>query len=189
MSKLIIPKVNEQEKALFSKFGISLVEKLSEKVFFDAVVNYLNSHNVLNLATCKNNEPRCTTVEYYNSGLRVFLMCEGGGKIVNIKKNSLVSYTVNDAYEPAEDFFSACGLQVWGQASVFRKNDQPERAQEIMSHYRNREGLARQGLDGALDGVNFNMVTIEPVRIRYHNYRMGYRRVMWIGGDESGVEI
>jgi len=37
-----------------------LVESLTEKEFERAVIDYLNKHNVLHLATCRNNEPRST---------------------------------------------------------------------------------------------------------------------------------
>ena len=84
MSKLIIPHANMQEKAIFEKFGIHLIEEISAEEFEKVAVAYISTHNVLNLATCRDNEPRCTTLEYFNNGMTIYIMSEGGSKILSI---------------------------------------------------------------------------------------------------------
>lgn len=179
MSRLIIPTANQNERAMFERLGIKLIENMSVEEFEALVVDYLNSHNVLNLATCRNNEPRCTTLEYFNNGLFVYIFSEGGGKILNIKENPLVSYTVNDPYHPEVDFFGAVGLQVWGRASIFKRFDDPARAEQIRRYFRGDEALRRQGLSEMAQKVNYNIITIEPLRIRYLDLRRGFRNVVW----------
>lgn len=179
MAKLIIPRSNEREKAMFEKLNIKLVEAITVEEFKNVVTEYLDQHNVLHLATCKDNEPRCTPLEYFNNGLTVHISSEGGGKIANLKANPKISFSISDPYEPAEDFFGASGLQVWGNASVFKKNDDLEKYNEIRKYARNTESLKKQGLEQAAAKFNFNIITIEPVKIRYLNLRKGFRNVMW----------
>jgi len=179
MAKLLIPRANVQELAMFQKFGISLIPEMTVEEFESAAASYLDSHNVLNLATCRNSRPRCTTLEYFNDGLTVYVMSEGGGKIANLRANPLVSYTVNDPYRPEEDYFSAAGIQVWGTADLFKKNEDPERAGRIMVFFRNREAVTAQGLGAAISAVNFNIMTITARKIRYLDLRRGFRNVVW----------
>jgi len=179
MPKLTLPHANAREKTIFEKLGIHLVESLSVEEFEKVAVSYIKDHNVLNLATCRDNIPRCTTLEYFNKGLTVYVLSEGGSKILSIQKNPLVSYTINDPYEPAKDYLSASGLQVWGTAAVFKKHDDPDQAQDIMNYFRNSRAVAEQGLEMAVNSVNFNMITIEPKKIRYLDLRRGFRNVIW----------
>ncbi len=79
----------------------------------------------------------------------------------------------------AKDFFGASGLQVWGTASTFKKNDDLNRDNEIRRYARNLDALKKQGLDQAAASFNFNVITIEPVKIRYLNMRKGFRNVSW----------
>lgn len=179
MAQLIIPTANQNERALFERLGIRLIETMRVEEFEKIVIDYLNTHNVLNLATCRNNEPRCTTLEYFNNGLIVYIFSEGGGKILNIKENPLVSYTINDPYYPEEDFFSAVGLQVWGKATIFKRFEDPAQAEEIRRYFRGDEALRKQGLVEMAQKVNYNIITIEPLRIRYLDLRKGFRNVVW----------
>lgn len=179
MAKLIVPHANESEKAFFDKANIKLHESITVEKFEKAIIEYLNQHNVLHLATCRDNEPRCTPLEYFNNGLTVYILSEGGGKIANLKANPKIAYGISDPYHPGEDFFGASGLQVWGIASVFKKNDNMGKFNEIAQYARNTEALKKQGLDQVAEKVNFNVITIEPTKIRYLNYRKGFRNVTW----------
>jgi len=179
MPQLIIPKANEQQKALFAKFGLPLIETMEVDHFERKVANYLDAHNVLSLSTCRDNTPRCTTLEYFNNGLTVYLFSEGGGKIANLKANPAVSFTIHDPYDSGTDYFGASGLQVWGRASLFKRKDDPEQAALIQSYYRHSEGLKRQGLYEAIQALNFNVITIEPVKISYLDLRKGFRSFVW----------
>ncbi len=179
MTRLIVPKSNEREKAMLTKFGITFIESVTVEEFEKVVIDYLNSHNVLHLATSKGDEPRSTPLEYFNNGLTVFISSEGGGKFANLKVNPRVSYSISDPYDIAKDFFGACGLQVWGTASTFKKNDDLNRYNEIRRYARNLDALKKQGLDQAAASFNFNVITIEPMKIRYLNMRKGFRNVSW----------
>jgi general stress protein 26 len=179
MAKIIVPKSNERERAMFAKLNITLIESITEKEFENAVVEYLSTHNVLHLCTCRDNEPRATPLEYFNNGLTVHIFSEGGGKFANLKVNPKVSYSISDPYDPAQDFMGAVGLQVWGTAAVFKKNDDPARFQSIHQFSRNAEALKKHGIDQMAAAVNFNVITIEPTKIRYLDMRKGFRNISW----------
>lgn len=179
MGKVIVPQANQRERTAFEKVNIKLIESIAEEDFLKIIIDFLDRHNVLFLATCKNNEPRCTPLEYFNHGLTVYIFSEGGGKIANLKANPKAAYGIADPYYPDQDFFGATGLQVWGTATVFKKSDNPEKFNEIRRDARYMEALKRQGLADAANTVNFNVITIEPEKIRYLNYRQGFRNVIW----------
>ena len=96
-----------------------------------------------------------------------------------LKVNPKVSFSISDPYEPAEDFFGASGLQAWGIAHTFKKNEDIKRYEEIHQHSRNQDALRKQGLEQMASVVNFNVITIEPLKFRYLNLRKGFRNVTW----------
>jgi len=182
MPKLIVPHANDRQKEIFKKFNITLRDSISENEFEQEVTNYLGSHNVLHLATCRGVEPRSTPLEYFNNGLTVYIFSEGGGKFANLKENGNVCYSIADPYEPEKNYFGAVGLQVWGIASTFKKNDDPKRCEEIARYSRIGDALKKQGLDQFASKVNYNVITIEPLKIRYLNLMRGFRNVLWEKG-------
>jgi len=179
MGKVIVPQPNAKEITAFEMAGIKMRASMTEEEFIEMAVNYLSSHNVLHLATCKDNVPRCTPVEYFNNSLTVHMFCEGGGKIANIHENKKVSFSIADPYNPGSDFFGASGMQVWGIADAFKKNDNIERFREIRKYSRYLKQLEEQGLGEVADSYNFNVVTIVPYKIRRLCYREGLRNVIW----------
>ncbi len=179
MAKIIVPGSNEREKALLKKLNITLIESITEQELERAVIEYLNSHNVLHLATCRDNEPRSTPLEYFNNGLTVYILSEGGGKFANLKANPNVSYSICDPYNPVEDMLGATGLQVWGSASTFKKNDDLAKFEQIYKYSRNAEALKKHGIDQMASSVNFHVITIGPLKIRYLNMRRGFRNILW----------
>jgi hypothetical protein len=179
MGRVIVPQPNEKELKAFAMAGITMLSAMTEAEFFEMAIQYLSGHNVLHLATCRENEPRCTPVEYFNNGLIVHMFCEGGGKIANMLANEMVSYSIADPYNPGDDFFGASGMQVWGTASVFKKNENIELFREIRAHSRYLKQLEEQGLGEAAESYNFNVVSIIPHKIRRLCYRQGLRNVIW----------
>jgi len=179
MGKVIVPQPNAKELQAFAMAGIKMRAAMTEEEFIEMAINYLSSHNVLHLATCKDNEPRCTPVEYFNNGLTVHMFCEGGGKIANIREHEKVSYSIADPYNPGVDFFGASGMQVWGRANVFKKNEDINRFREIRAYSRYLKQLDEQGLSEAANTYNFNIITILPYKMRRLCYREGLRNVIW----------
>ena len=111
--------------------------------------------------------------------MSLFISSEGGGKFANLKVNPNVSYSISDPYEPERDFFGAVGLQVWGIAATFKKNDNTERYEDIRKHRRHGDALKKQGIEQLARVRNFNMITVEPMKIRYLNLKKGFRNIKW----------
>ncbi len=180
MTRLIIPKSNPFEKEAFQKANIKIIERLEVEEYEKEVRAFLSERNMLHLATCKNNEPRSTPLEYFNHGLNVHIFSEGGGKVVNMKTNSKVSYSISDPYHPSVDYFAITGLQVWGTASIFRKDNDLDKFNSILehSHYMTiGDDLKRQNVNPLV--ANFHVITIEPYRIRYLNLKKGFKNITW----------
>ena len=182
MPSLVVPHANDRQKEIFKKFDITLRDSISVMEFEQEIEQYLGSHNVLHLATCRGVEPRSTPLEYFNNGLTVYIFSEGGGKFANLRENGNVCFSIADPYEPEKNYFGAVGLQVWGVASTFKRNDNPARCEEIARYSRIGDALKKQGLDQFASKVNYNVITIEPLKIRYLNLLKGFRNVLWEKG-------
>ncbi len=179
MAKIIVPGASEREKQLFEKLGISLITAIGVDEFEALVCDFLKSHNVLHLATHGNRQIRSTPLEYFSHHLNVYVFSEGGGKIANIKADPAVSFSIAEPYYPEQGIMGAVGLQVWGMASVFKKNDDPQRAADIFAHYPHANTIEEQGISDNFNEINFNVITIKPEKIRYLNLQKGFRNVTW----------
>lgn len=74
------------------------------------------------LATSRNNQPRATTLDFFNEGLTLYILAEPGGKIANIRSNPLVSAAIYE--QPLDHSQNQQALQLWGKATLInRKNN------------------------------------------------------------------
>lgn len=92
------------------------------------IIGFLDRHCICTLATCTDNLPRSTPVRYRNSGLTVYILTEGGGKIRNLMKNPRVSLSLYGDYS---GFQSVRGLQIWGQADIIPPNQKERHAEAL----------------------------------------------------------
>ncbi len=79
--------------------------------------------NCLVLATCANNKPRATVLEFFNEGLTIYIFGEPGGKIANIKRNSSVSAVVYE--QPLDHSKFQKSLQIFGKAELINIRNNP----------------------------------------------------------------
>jgi len=79
--------------------------------------------NALVLATCANNKPRATTLEFFNEGLTIYILGEPGGKIANIKRNPMVSAVVYE--QPLDHSKFQKHLQIFGKAELITMRNNP----------------------------------------------------------------
>ena len=179
MARLHIPDVPERMKAFFASLGITLIEEMTPDEFEQLMIDYLDTHNVLSLASCRDNDVRCTTLEYFNNGLEIYIYSEGGGKMANLKANPQVCCAINDPYDPATDYFGASGIRLWGTARFCKRFDDPDTAAAVQNYYRHSEALKRQGIWEGVSKQNFNIITIEPTKIDYLDLRKGFKNVLW----------
>ena len=86
------------------------------------IAAFLAAHNTCVLATCNNNLPQATPIEYYAHHLNLYMIVDPGTKLENLKVNPNVSVGIN---EPLSGWLSIRGLQIFGQATLIQDN-QPE---------------------------------------------------------------
>jgi nitroimidazol reductase NimA-like FMN-containing flavoprotein (pyridoxamine 5'-phosphate oxidase superfamily) len=79
--------------------------------------------NSLVLATCANNKPRATTLEFFNEGLTIYILGEPGGKIANIRRNPAVSAVVYE--QPLDHSKVQKHLQIFGNAELVSMRNNP----------------------------------------------------------------
>jgi hypothetical protein len=134
------------------------------------------------LATCRNNHPRATTLDFFNEGLTLYIFGEPGGKIANIRANPKVSAAIYE--QPLDHSKTQKALQIWGKATLIsRKNNKKLFEEKIekwglydVARVLVKGNLKRQGVpsdqidaqvdktvDKALSGLNF--IRIEPEKI------------------------
>ena len=79
------------------------------------IAEFLESTNMCVLATCSDNVPRATPIEYRSEGLTIFFVGEPGTKLGNIAKNPKVSIGI---FLPYKGWNSAKGAQITGRAKI-----------------------------------------------------------------------
>lgn len=76
------------------------------------------------LATCRDNMPRSTPVDFFSEGLTLWIGAEPGGKIVNIKENPNVSVTIFKTMGDHSKINKS--IQYSGKASLVTKKENEE---------------------------------------------------------------
>ena len=94
------------------------------------------------LATCHDNEPRATPVDFFcDSTLALWINAEPGGKIANIMRNDRVAVGI---YEPVDHSIEQQSMQVWGTAELVNLKNGPDLFMAKMRLF---------GLDEAMAGI------------------------------------
>ncbi len=76
------------------------------------------------LATCHDNMPRATPLDFFSDGtLSVWITAEPGGKIANIMRNPNVSIGF---YERLDHSVEQKSMQMWGTAEIVNLKNNPE---------------------------------------------------------------
>ncbi len=94
------------------------------------------------LATCHDNEPRATPVDFFcDSTLALWINAEPGGKIANIMRNPLVAAGI---YDPVDHSIEQKSMQLWGKAELINLKNNPDVFMAKMHEF---------GLDEAMAGI------------------------------------
>jgi hypothetical protein len=125
----------------------------------------LKEETVCVIATCSQDVPRASTVEFFPSGTTLYILTEGGEKVINILKNPHVSVAI---HAPFAGWESVRGLQITGTAQIGRKGSKI--FEEGVDAYRNRRG------DENLTLSDFMIVIrVMPERVEYVETVLGNR--------------
>jgi len=97
-------------------------KRLSASELKQAIKSFLNENNLASLATCGNNIPRCSPVQYFTGNdLDIYVISSGGEKFNNIQENPNVCLLVNTEYV---DYKKIKGVQIFGKAHTSLKHSE-----------------------------------------------------------------
>lgn len=91
------------------------------------IAAFLSQGNVCVLATCLNDVPRATPIEYYSEGLTIFIAASRATKVTNMEGNPRVSVAIyNTPYTDWTDWHNVKGVQITGEPELLRYNERPD---------------------------------------------------------------
>ncbi|SCG82616.1 pyridoxamine 5'-phosphate oxidase-related, FMN-binding [Proteiniborus sp. DW1] len=95
-------------------------KRLSVSELKQEIKSFLNENSLGSLATCGNNIPRCSPVQYFTGkDMELYVISSGGEKFNNIQENPNVCLLVNTEYV---DYKKIKGVQVFGKAYTSLKH-------------------------------------------------------------------
>ena len=178
MARLHIPKTHPFVISLCTKAGVALRTSMTVKEFEHEVVQFLKGHDILYLATSRDDVPRCTPLGYFTQGLTVYVLSEGGGKFANLASNGKVAYSIASRVNGGRGLMRVRGLQAWGRAEVVSMQKHHKRFEEILQFTGIMESLGERGMKG-LPSFHYRFIIVEPEKIRYLNLAQGINNVTW----------
>lgn len=131
------------------------------------IADFLKSCNVCVLATCLDDIPRATPIEYYADGLTLYVAASAQTKITNLEGNPRISVGIyNTPYTDWTDWDHVKGVQITGQAELIR-NEDPEGYAAALEIYDWRLYRRAMGTDQAPHQTTF--IKIIPAKIEYRD--------------------
>ncbi len=154
------------------------LQKMPKEELEKRIAAFLRSCNICVLATCKDNVPRATPIEYYSDGLTVYVVADPGTKIANLKANPRISIGIyNTPYTNWIDWKIVRGVQITGKPSLVT-DDNPEYF-EAMKIYNWRLYSMVAGRDMDKPPTGRTIIKVEPLKIEYRDLGLlaeGYLR-------------
>ena len=123
------------------------------------IIRLLETCPLCVVATCSDNIPRASTVEFFPMGTTLYILTEGGRKIENIKRNPHVSIAIHADFTGWSD---VKGVQITGTAEIGGKGSSI--FNEGIVAYNRRRGS--QGTAGSLPDF-MNVIRVTPSRLEY----------------------
>jgi len=142
--------------------------KLPEDKLKERILNFLKEQTMCVIATCKDNVPRATPLEYFSEGTTLYIAPDPGTKLVNIAANPKVSIGIYNYVHPdwpAGDWKRTKGVQISGEAKLLTPDD-PEYAHaiEVYNWEPFFKALGRTLADGPKPE---RMIKVEAKKIEY----------------------
>jgi general stress protein 26 len=144
---------------------------MSPKDLEKRIIQFLKEQNMCVLATCSNDVPRATPIEYHSKGTTMYFVGEPGMKLRNIKNNPKVSIGI---FLPYLGWDSAKGAQVTGKAKIISKKNAAE-FKEGLAAYQWEKTARELGIKTFPETVE--LVKVEPEKIEFIDMslkKMGY---------------
>ncbi len=154
------------------------------------IAAFLRHGNVCVLATCLNDVPRATPIEYYSDGLTIFVAASRATKIKNLEGNPRVGVAIySTPYTDWTDWDRVIGLQMTGEVELLRYNEQPEAyaaALEIYDWRKYRRALGKPDREPRKTTI----VKIQPMKIEFRDLaalREGYAALQIWEQDQTNT--
>lgn len=139
-----------------------MARELSKQELEHLIVDFLKEQSLCVIATCSDNIPRASTVEYFPMATTIYILTEGGVKIENIIHNPNVSVAI---HAPFAGWQTVKGVQMTGIAEIGRSGS---------SVY--EEGLdafnRRRGHIGTVPDI-MSIIKVKPSKIEYLDAALG----------------
>ena len=141
------------------------------------IATFLKQGNVCVIATCLDDVPRATPIEYYSEGLTIYVAASRQTKIANLEGNPRVSVGIySQPYTDWTDWYQIRGVQMTGQPELLRFAEQPDPYVAALQIYDWRK--YRRALGKPLEEPRkTTIVRITPTKIEYRDLsllREGY---------------
>jgi nitroimidazol reductase NimA-like FMN-containing flavoprotein (pyridoxamine 5'-phosphate oxidase superfamily) len=158
--------------------------KLPDDELKERICNFLKEQTMCTLATCKEDVPRATPLEYFSEVTTLYIAPDPGTKIVNIAANPRISVGIFNEVNPdwpGGAWKRIKGVQITGEATLLTP-DEPEYA-HAMKVYNWEPFLKALGRnkDDALKPKK--MIKVEAKKIEYSEFALmlkGYAgRQVW----------
>jgi len=177
----------EEDKQTLEKEIIDYLNEMSSGKGTPGVGCGTRHGSALVLATCKDNIPRATPLDFFNEGLTLYIFGEPGGKIGNIRSNSNVSAAIYQ--QPMNHSLEQKSLQIWGKAMLINKKNNKkefvekaekwgirEVAKALLSPQVKSGEILEDKLDEAIEKVldTLNLIKIEPEKMVLRVYQTDF---------------
>jgi nitroimidazol reductase NimA-like FMN-containing flavoprotein (pyridoxamine 5'-phosphate oxidase superfamily) len=126
------------------------------------IIQFLQEQNMCVLATCSNDVPRATPIEYHSKGTKMYFVGEPGTKLKNMKDNPNVSIGI---FHPYIGWDSAKGAQITGKAKIISRENSTE-FKEGLEAYQWEKTAKELGLK-TFPETGVELVEVEPEKIEF----------------------
>jgi nitroimidazol reductase NimA-like FMN-containing flavoprotein (pyridoxamine 5'-phosphate oxidase superfamily) len=100
------------------------------------IVKLLKSCNVCILATCSDNIPRATPIEYYSKDTTIYFLAAATTKLKNLELNPRISIGVFEpSYTDWTEWYDVKGAQITGRPEIIRYEQNPEAYEAALEIY------------------------------------------------------
>ena len=169
----------DYSRMTFAELRNVKLKKMDRQEVERRIASFLRSCNICVLATCKDDVPRATPIEYYSEGLTVYVVADPGTKIVNLKANPRISVGIyNTPYTNWFDWKIVRGIQITGKP-VLINDDNPDYFEAMkIYNWRLYSTVAGRQLDKPPTGRT--IIKVEPLKIEYRDLGLlaeGFLRV------------
>lgn len=155
-----------------TEFGDLVAKRFTAKLPNDElrerITSFFKEQTMCVLATCKENVPRATPLEYFSDGMTLYMSTDPGTKIENIKANPRVSIGIFSILNPdwaGDNWKRNKGAQITGVATILKPDD-PENIRAKNEVVPWKRFVSALGWDTSKPprGV---VVKVEPEKIEY----------------------